>query len=185
VRILFDGVPAPLVYVSGQVCAAVVPYLVALKPLVNVQVEYQGVRSEPFQTATIPAAPGLFTVNAQGSGQAAMQNEDQRTQNSPSAPATRGSVVVLWGTGEGVTNPPGVDGRLAIDVLPKPVAECAVEIGGLAARVEYCGAAPYNMPGLLQINARIDAAVAPGDAIPVRVRVGAASSQSGVTMAVR
>src|ERR1022692_1670778 len=40
VRILFDGVPAPLVYVSEHQCAAVVPYLAGLKPLVNVQVEY-------------------------------------------------------------------------------------------------------------------------------------------------
>ena len=33
--------------------------------------------------------------------------------NSPSNPAGKGSVVVLYGTGEGATNPTGVDGPSA------------------------------------------------------------------------
>jgi uncharacterized protein (TIGR03437 family) len=185
VRVLFDGVAAPLVYVSQWQCSAVVPYLAALKPVVNVQVEYQGVRSEPLQVAVAPAAPALFTIDMQGTGEAAMQNQDGRTLNSAGAPAHPGEVVVLWGTGEGVTEPPGVDGRLAVDILPKPAATCSAEIGGLPAQVEYCGAAPYTMLGLLQVNARLDAAVAAGDAVPVRVIVGGASSQAGVTMVVR
>jgi uncharacterized protein (TIGR03437 family) len=185
VRILFDGVPAPVVYVSEHQCAAVVPYLAGLKPLVNVQAEYQGVRSDPVPIAMGTTAPGLFTVNAQGSGQAAIHNEDGLTPNSTNAPARPGSVVVLVGTGEGATTPPGVDGRLAIDILPKPVASCAAEIGGLPATVEYCGAAPFNMPGLFQINARIDPSVAPGDAVPVRVIIGGKPSQTGTTMVVR
>jgi uncharacterized protein (TIGR03437 family) len=185
VRILFDGVPAPIVYVSQGQCSAVVPYLAAFKPVVNVQVEYQGVRSDPFQVAVVPAAPALFTLNAQGSGQAAMQDQDGRTQNSAQAPAHAGEVVVLWATGEGVTDPPGVDGRLATNVYPKPVATCAAEIGGLAASIEYCGAAPLDMPGLFQVNARMDAAVAAGDAVPVLVTIGGTPSQSGVTLVVR
>ncbi len=114
-----------------------------------------------------------------------MQDENGVTANSTQAPAMPGSVVVLWGTGEGATTPPGVDGRLATDILPRPIATCAVEIGGLAARVEYCGAAPSNMPGLFQINARIDPSVAPGDAVPVRVIIGGKASQDRVTMVVR
>ena len=185
VRILFNGVPAPVVYVSDRQCAAVMPYLAGLNPVANVQVEYQGVRSDPFAVSVAPAAPGLFTLNSQGSGQGAIQNQDGRTVNSTAAPAPPGSVVVLWGTGEGVTTPPGVDGRLAIEILPKPLAACAAEIGGLPARVEYCGAAPFNMPGLFQVNARIDPSVTPGDAVPVRVILGGRPSQDGVTIVVR
>jgi uncharacterized protein (TIGR03437 family) len=66
VRILFDGVPAPLVYVSEHQCAAVVPYLAGLKPLVNVQVEYQGVRSDPLQTGVMPN--GARTVHGERAG---------------------------------------------------------------------------------------------------------------------
>ena len=101
------------------------------------------------------------------------------------APAHAGAIVVLWGTGEGVTDPAGVDGRPAVDVLPKPVAAVSVQIGGLPATVEYAGAAPGNMPGLFQINARIAPGVAAGDNVPVRVTVGNLSSQPGVTVVVR
>jgi uncharacterized protein (TIGR03437 family) len=185
VRILFDGVEAPLVYVSERQCSAVVPYMAALKPVVNVQVERDGVRSDPFPVNVLATAPSLFTVSSRGTGQGIIQNEDGQTVNSVGTPASRGSMVVLWGTGEGVTTPPGVDGRLAIDILPVPQAHCAVEIGGLPAAVEYCGAAPYNIPGLFQVNARMDPAVVPGDAVAVRVIVGEKSSQDGVTMVVR
>jgi uncharacterized protein (TIGR03437 family) len=41
------------------------------------------------------------------------------------------------------------------------------------------------MPGLFQINARIDSSVVPGDAVGVRVIVGGKASQSGTTMVVR
>jgi hypothetical protein len=54
-----------------------------------------------------------------------------------------------------------------------------------AAGIEYCGAAPFNMPGLFQVNGRLDAAVAALDAVSVRVIVGVTPSQSGVTLGVR
>jgi len=96
-----------------------------------------------------------------------------------------GSVVILWGTGEGLTDPPGVDGRPAVEVLPKPSASVSVNIGGMPATVEYAGAAPGNIPGLFQINARISKDVQRGDQVPVQAKIGAASSQGGVTLAVR
>jgi uncharacterized protein (TIGR03437 family) len=78
-----------------------------------------------------------------------------------------------------------VDGRPAVDVLPKPVAQVSVQIGGLPAAVEYAGAAPGTMPGLFQINARISPDVPAGDSVPVSVKVGNLTSQAGVTVAVR
>lgn len=185
VRILFDGVPGPIVYASSGQCSAVVPYFGAMKPATHVQVEYQGVRSEPLEIAVAATAPGLFSADFSGKGQGAVLNEDGITKNSPASPAAPGSVVILWGTGEGLTDPPGVDGRPAVEVLPKPLASVSVNIGGMPATVEYAGAAPGNIPGLFQINARISKDVQRGDQVPVRVKIGAASSQDGVTLAVR
>ena len=184
VRILFDGIPAPIIYVSATQCAAVVPYFGAIKTTTHVQVEYQGVPSDPFPLNVSATAPGLFTFDASGKGQAAMQNEDGVTPNSKDAPAKPGSVVILWATGEGITNPPGVDGRLAVDVVPKPVATVTADIGGMPATVQYAGAAPGNMPGLLQINAQMASGVAPGDNVPVHVTIGGVTSPDGVTMSV-
>ena len=185
VRVLFDGVPAPVVYGSATQCSAVVPYYGAIRATTHVQVEYKGVRSDPLEVAVGATAPGLFSKDFSGKGQGAILNEDNVTLNSASAPGAAGSVVILWGTGEGITDPPGVDGRPAVDVLPKPVAPVTVTIGGLPATVEYAGAAPGNMAGLFQINARVPKGVTPGDRVPVQVTVGGIASQDGVTVAVR
>jgi uncharacterized protein (TIGR03437 family) len=185
VRVLFDGVPGPVVYASATQCSAVVPYFGATKATTHVQVEYQGVRSDPLEIAVVATAPGLFTADSTGTGQGAILNDDGITRNSPAAPAKPGSVVVLWGTGEGLTDPPGVDGRIALDVLPKPLAPVSVDIGGLPATVEYAGAAPGNIPGVVQINARMSKDVPPGDRVPVHVKIGGRTSQDGVTLVVR
>jgi len=60
-----------------------------------------------------------------------------------------------------------------------------VDIGGLPATVLYAGAAPGNIPGVFQINARMASGVVAGDKVPVHVRIGALTSQDGVTLAVR
>jgi uncharacterized protein (TIGR03437 family) len=185
VRVLFDGVPAPMVYALSSQCSAVVPYFGTVKATTHVQVEYLGVRSDPVEFAVGATAPGLFTMDFSGKGQGAILNEDGVTVNSAAAPARPGSVVVLWGTGEGITDPPGVDGRPAVDVLPKPVAPVSVQIGGLPAVVQYAGAAPGNIPGLFQINAQVSPDVTPGDSVPVRVTVGNLTSQPGATVAIR
>ncbi|HKE26253.1 MAG TPA: glycoside hydrolase family 44 protein [Bryobacteraceae bacterium] len=184
VRILFNGIPATLVFVSSKQCSAVVPYFGAIGATTDVQVEYQGVRSDPFQVSVSPTAPGLFTANASGSGQGSILNQDN-TVNSAANPAVRGSTVILWATGEGLTDPPGVDGRPGADVLPRPTAAVSVNIGGYPATVEYAGAAPGFMPGVLQINAQMSANVQPGNAVPVQITIGGASSQGSVTVAVR
>jgi uncharacterized protein (TIGR03437 family) len=185
VRILFDGIPAPMVYASATQCSAVVPYFGAAKSTTHVQVEYQGVRSDALEVPVAATAPALFTSSQTGTGQGAILNADGITANSVVHPAHPGEVVVLWGTGEGLTNPPGVDGRPAVDVLPKPLAAVTVKIGGLDATVQYAGAAPGNIPGLIQINVVVPTGVAVGSSVPVSVTIGSSTSQSGVTLAVQ
>ena len=60
-----------------------------------------------------------------------------------------------------------------------------MRIGGIEAGVLYAGAAPGLLAGVLQVNARVPVEVASGDKAPVVPTVGSASSQAGVTMAVR
>src|SRR5262249_43661102 len=76
VRVLFDGLPAPLVYVRNDVVSAVAPYALAGRATTNVQVEVQGVRSAAVNVRVIDASPGIFTLNQQGSGQGAVLNQD-------------------------------------------------------------------------------------------------------------
>jgi uncharacterized protein (TIGR03437 family) len=183
-RVLFDDIPAPLVYASAGFTSAVVPYAVAGHASTSVRVEYQGVRSAALDLPVAAAVPGIFTANGSGTGQISMVNED-RSFNSAAAPAPKGSVVVFFATGEGQTDPPGVDGLPANDVLPKPALAVTVKIGGLLAEVLYAGAAPGFVAGAMQVNARVPEGVPSGAAVPVVLSIGDASSQSGVTMAVQ
>lgn len=182
-RVLFDGVAAPLVYVSGGQTSAIVPYSVAGKSSTQMVVEYQGRRSAPVDLSVVPVAPALFSSDASGRGGGAILNENGSVNGASNA-AAKGSIVVLYGTGEGQTNPPGVDGQIAVGVFPKPLLSVAVSIGGLPAEILYAGAAPGLVAGVFQINARISPEVASGN-VPVVVTIGSAASQSGLTVAVR
>jgi uncharacterized protein (TIGR03437 family) len=61
----------------------------------------------------------------------------------------------------------------------------SVQIDGLDAIVEYAGAAPGIVAGVLQVNARIPDSAHPGPSVPVLVKVGGKPSQPGVTVAVK
>ncbi len=184
VRVLFEGIPAPILYVSSLQAAAMAPYFVANLQTVHVQVEYQGNRSAAFVAPVVPASPGIFTRNEQGTGQGSILNQDGHTANSAAMPAPAGSIVSLYLTGEGQTSPPGFDGKLALSILPKPAQKVSVTIGGVPAEVDYAGAAPDLVAGTMQINARIPSGVAPGPAVSVAVTIGTATTASNVTLAV-
>ena len=182
-RVLFDGVPAPVIYTWNKQLSVVVPYSVATKASVAVVVEYAGIASPPITMLVTPSAPGIFTADGSGSGQAAILNEDG-TINSAANPARKGSVVVIFATGEGQTNPGGVDGKLAALPLPAPLLPVSVDIGGAAADVLYSGAAPTLVAGVFQVNVRVPAN-APTASAGVVLHVGNASSRPGVTLAIQ
>ena len=112
----------------------------------------------------VPSAPAIFTQDSSGAGPGAVFNEDT-TLNSPSNPAARGSVAVLFAT--------GVSGTVS------------VQIGGFGAEVLGADAGPEPIAGVVRIKFRIPANVAPGYATPVVLTVGTVSSQPGVTLAVQ
>ena len=181
--VLFDGIPAPLIYASAGQTTAIVPYSVAGKTSTQMTVVYQGRTSAPVTLAVTAAAPALFSADSSGKGNGAILNQDN-SPNSPANPADKGSVVVLFGTGEGQTNPAGIDGRIAATVFPKPLGSVKVSIGGIQADIAYAGAAPFLVAGVFQINATVPLGVASGSA-PVVVTVGNASSPAGITVSVR
>lgn len=182
-RVLFDDVAAPLLYASNAQVSAIVPYEIAGRGVTRVVVESQGTRSEAFLTPVLAAAPGIFSMNSSGSGQGAILNQDG-SLNGPKTPAHRGDIIVLYATGEGLTNPLGVTGQIAGDVLARPLLDVAVTIGGKVATIMYAGSAPQSA-GLLQVNVSVPDDIAPGDAVPVTLSVGSFGAQPGITFAVR
>jgi uncharacterized protein (TIGR03437 family) len=180
-EVLFDGVPAPMVYsLPGQI-SLVVPYGVAGKASTRVVVRYLGVGSDPVDIPVTAVAPGLFQIP--GSTQAAALNQDNSVNNTGN-PVARGQAVIMFSTGEGQTNPSGTDGLPATTVFPKPRATVSVRIGGVDAPVLYAGAAPFLVAGVMQLNATVPQSVTPGPAVPVVVTVGGVAAAE-VTIAVQ
>ena len=180
-QVFFNNVAAPLVYVSATQINAIVPYEVAGQTSAQVTVQYQNATS-PAQTVQISAtALGLFSQNF-GSGQGDILNQDNSI-NSSTNPAKRNGIVVLFGTGEGVTSPASVDGLLATSVYPKPLNPITATIGGINAPVLYYGAAPTLVAGVLQVNVQIPEGVPDGNAA-IQLFEGSGQSPATVTVAV-
>lgn len=187
VRVLFDGVPSGVIYASANQVNAVSPYVLGPGTTTQVQVEYQGVPSNSVPVPVQAAHPGLFTVDSSGLGGGAILNQDYSVNGGLNA-APRGSWVMIYCTGGGVTSPAGVDA--ALTPAPPPLyllktSPVAVTIGGIAAAVSFSGAAPAQIAGLTQINAQVPAGVIPGTKVPIVVTIGTWQSQSGVTLAVQ
>ena len=182
-RVFFDGVAAPLIYVSDKQVSVVAPYTISGKSRTQIQIEYRGFRSRLVDLPVAETAPAVFTADSSGRGQAAALNQDF-TVNSAANPASKDSILILFVTGEGQTDPAGMDGKPAGDVLPKPRASVSVLVGGVAAEVLYAGAAPGFVAGVMQLNVRIPEGVEPGD-VPAIVIIGGVASQAGVTIAVQ
>jgi uncharacterized protein (TIGR03437 family) len=182
-RVLFDGTPAPVLYTRSDQVGAVVPYVAALSPTTHVQVEHLGSRSAPVEIPVSALAPGIFSADGSGAGQAAVINEDG-SLNSADRPAPRGSIVTVFCTGEGQTSPPGVDGKIADRILPKPLMPVSVKIGGAPVTPQYAAAAGAAVAGALQVNVQIPVSITPGNHVPIQIQIGTTSSQPNVTIAV-
>jgi uncharacterized protein (TIGR03437 family) len=169
-RVLFDGIPAPVVYALATQTVVVVPYEVAGRTTTSVVVEYQGVQSAPLIYSVQPAVPGIFTQNQQGTGPGAIINQDGVTGNGPGTLAPKGSVVSVYMTGEGQTSPAGLTGAIAPINVPapwkQPQLKATATIGGLPATVQYYGSAPGDVSGVMQVNVQIPAS-APSGAVPI------------------
>jgi uncharacterized protein (TIGR03437 family) len=183
VQVLFDGVPAPLIYVSSTQVSCVVPYEVSGKSSTTMQVVFQNQNSNGVTLPVTVAAPGIFTADSSGSGGGAILNQDG-SLNSPSNPAAVGSVIVVYATGEGQTTPTGADGQLGGSSPPKPQQMVAATVSKTPAKVLYAGGAYGLVAGVMQVNIQLPASVPTGDAVPFTLNVGGATSQV-VTVAVR
>ena len=182
--VTFNNIAAPVFYASGSLTSVIVPYGVAGSTTANVVLKTGGQTTAAFTIPVAASIPGVFTSNGGGTGQAVVFNQDG-TVNTAANAAAKGSVIVLYATGEGTTNPPGQDGLISsTDVLRVPVLPVSLTIGGQAATVLYAGSAPGNVAGVMEVEAIIPTGAASG-AAPLVLTVGSATSQANVTVNVK
>jgi len=181
--VTFDGVPAPLMFVRTDQINAIVPYSMFGRLSAHLQVQTPSSLSIPVELKVVDAVPGIFTASGTGTGQAAALNIDM-SPNSPINPADRGSVVTVFGTGEGQTNPPGQDGRVVTTDLHHPLLPVSATVGGMPTTATYFGSAPGLVSGVFQANVNIPNEVQSGP-VTIQLQVGTATTQANVTVFVR
>lgn len=176
VQVFFNGVPAPLLYVSAGQINAVTPYAMPQDQPVTVKVQTATGTSTLPNLLTAAATPAIFS--------GAVLNPDG-TFNSRSNPAPAGATLVLYGTGMGQLNPPGVDGSVIQGSdLPGPVQQFHASVypgtqtvagQQLPASLAYLGPAPGYISGLMQVNVALPVnlpggpallALSPGSGLP-------------------
>jgi uncharacterized protein (TIGR03437 family) len=168
VQVLFDGTPAPVLYAQSRQINAIAPAGLTVKGTTRVLVTYNNQQFGPAVAPVTFGSPGIFRLKIGESAQAAAINQDG-TINGPSNPAPRGSIVTVWGTGYGLTNPPCSPGGLnvpqAAPLSPGVSALIAVSVEPAGARVEqaqYAGSAPGLACGVVQVNFEVPVNIAPG-----------------------
>ena len=183
-RVLINDISAPLLYASFGQINAIVPYAVSGSSA-KLVIEAQGQKLAELTLPVTEAMPAIFTLDSSGLGQAAILNEDYSV-NSPFNPAPRGSVVSLFATGAGQTDPAGSDAQIADGIgAGKPLLPVSIQIDDTAAELFYAGASPGLISSLLQVNFRIPDDILPALGVPISIQVGSVRSPPGVTIAVK
>jgi uncharacterized protein (TIGR03437 family) len=156
-RVFLNGWEAPVLYSSPGQVNIVVPYELPTGQPVDVEVQSAGFPSRTLRVNRTEATNlQLFPV---------VLNQDG-TLNSAQNPAARNSIVILWGTGAGNTNPPAATGEI-LPLAPRP-RELPLEVsasGVFRLEVLYAGAAPGFIAGLTQINVKLHPGIIAPDGI--------------------
>jgi uncharacterized protein (TIGR03437 family) len=176
---------------------AVVPFEVAGQKNVDVVVTHDSQASATFSLAIADTSPAIFTDTQNGKGQGAILDAgpgalSPGAPNGPENPAPKGSAVSIFATGGGlfavqvgVSNPVSQDGFISLTTSPPPAGPVSLTIGGQPAQILYAGAAPYAVPGVIQINATVPTGIGSG-AQPVVLTIGSGNNASQqVTAAVK
>ena len=154
IQVLFDGVPAPLMQLQAQQILAMAPFALNGLTTTQVTVVNGGEQSNSVTVGVLSKSPVIVAV----------LNQDLTT-NSAQNPALLGSVVTLYVTGLGQTNPAGVDGQVNAAPLPVPVSPVQVArlydpVGDSQSNLAIAfQASAYGLvAGITQINVQLPAA---------------------------
>ena len=194
--------PTTLAGSSFQIAGRSVPLVFASPGQVNLQIPWElagqqqasvtatvGGQVSNLQTMSLaPFAPGIFTLDQQGTGQGAVLIAPTALlagpQGSGSRPVLKGEYISIFCTGLGaVSNQPATGLPLKADPLSNTTTKPTVTIGGVAALVTYSGLAP-GFAGLYQVNAQVPMDAPSGGAVAVAMSIGGITSNT-VTIAVQ
>lgn len=193
VNVTFNGIPAPLLFVSAGQVNAQLPWNVlssGTSGTANMVVSNNGTASTTVAVPVGPFSPGIFAVNgiaiainSDGSVAAAAGAIPGITTR-PAKIGDPGGLVILC-TGLGAVNPPVASGHAAGDdgQLHTATTTPTVMIGNVSAPVVFAGLSPQFV-GVNQINVSVPAGTPTGNAVPLQIVVGGVTTSAKITIAV-
>jgi uncharacterized protein (TIGR03437 family) len=175
-----SGLSAPLFVVSGSQVNFQVPWELAGQSQTSISAIVDGQISAKQTMNLTPFAPGIFSMNGQGTGQGAILDTSYRLVDS-SNPATAGSTILqIYCTGLGpVTNQPQSGSPPLGNQLSETTNTPMVTIGGVQAQVLFSGLASGAV-GEYQVDALVPAGSSKGAAVPVVIAFGDSVTANGV-----
>jgi uncharacterized protein (TIGR03437 family) len=191
--VTFNGIPAPLNFVSAGQVNAQMPWDVLSSGTVgtaDIVVTSNGNVSTSVSVPVGPFSPGIFSSGTQA---IAYGNTDGIIAAAVGAipgltthPAKINDplTLVILATGLGAVNPPVQTGNNVTDGVAHNTATTpTVTVGGIGAQVVFSGISPQFV-GVYQINIVIAPGTPTGDKIPLQISMGGVTTPSTITIAV-
>jgi uncharacterized protein (TIGR03437 family) len=183
VSVTFNGIPAPLSYVSAQQINAQIPWEINSKATVVITVNNAPL--PPFQVTTAPIAPGVY---ATPSGQALAFNADGTIAGPTgsilgvvSHPAVVGGTLTVFANGLGPVTPAIADGVASSDVV-RSSGSTPVFIGGVPCDVTFAGLSSTAV-GVNQLSVIVPAGV--HGVVPLIINAGGIITPANATIAIQ
>jgi uncharacterized protein (TIGR03437 family) len=152
VSVTVNGVPAPLFYAAPFQVNFQIPFETA-PGAAQIQVT-SGAGTAMLSVPVAQAAPGIFTLNASGSGAGAIEHGVTGQLVSSANPAAAGEIVSIYCTGLGAVSPAAASGTAPPAPPPQTVLPVQVSVASIPAQVTFAGLAP-GFVGLYQVNAMV------------------------------
>jgi uncharacterized protein (TIGR03437 family) len=193
VSVSFNGIPAPLLFVSAGQVNAQMPWNVLSSGTVgtaSMVVTSNGQASASVSVPVAPFSPGIFSSGTQaiayGNSDGIIAAAAGAISGLTTHPAKINdpNTLVILATGLGAVNPPVQTGSNVTDgVAHNTTTTPTVMVGNVAAQVVFSGISPQFV-GVYQLNIVIAPGTPTGDKVPLQISMGGVTTPSTITIAV-
>jgi uncharacterized protein (TIGR03437 family) len=186
-QVLFDGIAAPLIYVTKNQLSGVAPFELKGKTSTQVQIVSNGLTSPALSVPVSVASLSIASADGSGGNGGVIINQDG-SFNSTQHPAAIGDTVVIYASyaGSFVNGVTGTDGRTTLSPpYPAPSGPLAVTMGGIqATNIPYFGNVPTLLESVMQVNVVVPPGLKSGPA-PLTISANGITSVPWTTIAIK
>lgn len=174
----FNALNAPLFYTSASQVNLQIPWELAGQSRASATASAAGQTSASQPVNLAQFAPGIFSMNGQGTGPGAILDSSYNLVTSSNPAGAGVTIILIYCTGLGaVTNQPATGAAAPSNPLAVTTTLPVVTIGGVPAQVLFSGLAPGSV-GEYQVNVLVPSNAPTGDAVPVILSIGGVASNA-------